>query len=328
VQLLDEAGSIIAQDRDLESLRARHADNVEARVSQRGHSLEEPELSDFPEQLPASVTLGEGESTVVVYPTLVDEGDTVALRLLPSQAQQQQSSRNGYARLALQKLSQTTRFLKKQQALERDLGLLYAPLGNAELLRDELLLAAAWQCFFEGRELPRDAAAFSRRLDRCRSELAPRFDLLQQQLRDILESRQQLSGALDAASSPAFSAAVADVRAQLQRLVGPRVLSETPASLLAEIPRFLQAAIYRLDHLQGRVEKDARKQQLINALEDRVDRLRDDSGGDMEGWQHFRFLLEEVRVGVFAESLGVRGKSSIKRFDRALAVLERELGLI
>ena len=328
VQLIDDTGAVIDQGRDVKALQARHASNAAQRVSREGASLEDSQLADFPEQLPRTVTLGEGGATAVVYPTLVDEAGHVALRLLPSPVQQRQLNRHGYARLALEKLGQTVRYLRKQPIRSRELGLLFSPLGGADKLTDELLLAASWQCFFEGRELPDTAAAFARRLDEHRSELAERFERLQSQLLEILQVRQQLVAALENASSPAYVAAVADIRAQLDDLVGEDVLSQTPGDAVAELPRYLRAAIYRLSHLQGRVTRDAQVQQTITSLSERVERLRQHDGATFEDWQKYRFLLEEVRVGEFAETMAVRGKSSKKRFDRDLSALERDLGLI
>ena len=160
IQLLDPKGQVIAQSRDLSDLQAKHARNVDSRVSAEGKALESAEITEFPEQLPGTVTLGEGGSAAVVYPTLVDEGDSVALRLLNSPVRQREQNRQGYARLALQMCSQSTRYLKKQAKAQRQLGLLYAPLAGAGKLIDELLLAASWHCFFEGRPLPVDAASF------------------------------------------------------------------------------------------------------------------------------------------------------------------------
>ncbi len=328
VQLLDPNGGIIAEGRDIAALQTQHSRNVESRVAAEGGALESDEMTDFPESLPATVTLGEGGAAAVVYPSLVDEAGTVALRLLSSPVTQRERNRQGYARLALRKLTQSARFLKKQAASLRDLGLLYAPLAGAGKLTDELLLAASWQCFFEKRELPMDARAFNQRIEEHKGELAGHLERLQTQLLAVLRARQALAAALEAAKSPAFQSAVSDIRGQLERLVSPGVLNETPAEILAEIPRYLQAAVYRLEHLQGRVGKDAEHQRMIDQFADRVERLRAHDSASFEDWQRFRFGLEELRVATFAEPLGVRGKISPKRFERDLLDLERELGLI
>ena len=145
-----------------------------------------------------------------------------------------------------------------------------------------------------------DAEAFAERIKGAKADLAGRVEALQQQLLEILTTRQALVAALEHSTSPAFSEAVADVRVQLEELVGPSVLGDTPAAVLADLPRFLRAAIYRLEHLQGRVSKDRDQQNALSLLNARVQRLRSHDGASFDDWQKFRFGLEEVRVGVLA----------------------------
>jgi ATP-dependent helicase HrpA len=289
---------------------------------------EETGLIEFPDQKPAgSVVLGSGGSEVVAYPALVDEGDSVAVRHLTDTAAQARKNRDGYARLALLKLGQTARYLKKQIAADKTLGVLYAPLGGSDQFRDELLKASAWACFFEGEPLPEDAQAFARRLNERRGELAETLTRLQEDLRCILEARQSLIRALDEATSPAFADAVTDIRAQLAALVPADVLTATPAGRLSDIPRYLQAAEYRLSTLQGKVSRDRELIRVLEGFAERIQALKEGLGDSPE-WQRLRYLLEECRVGLFAERLGVREKASPKRLNRELEALERELGLI
>ena len=188
--------------------------------------------------------------------------------------------------------------------------------------------ATAWQCFFEGEPLPSDAAAFAARLDARRGALTDTLQRLQTLLRDVLTLRLELIRELDAATSPAFAGAVADIREQLEALVGPEVLTVTPGERLGDLPRYLEAARHRLKNLQGKVQRDQQLVAELRAYRERLDALGRTLGRDSADWQGLRFLLEEVRVGLFAERLGVREKASPKRLDRALAALEREHGLI
>ena len=228
--------------------------------------------------------------------------------------------------LTLLKLGQTARYLKKQIAADKALGLLYAPLGGAEQFRDELLKACAWACFFEGEDLPADPGAFTRVLNERRGELAETLTRMQSDLRRILEARQALVRSLDEATSPAFAEAVADIRAQLDYLVPPDVLTRTPAARLSDIPRYLEAAAYRLSNLQGKVSKDQQMIAELSGFQERIERLKNEMGESPQ-WQQLRYLLEECRVGLFAERLGVREKASPKRLNRSLEALEREFGL-
>jgi ATP-dependent helicase HrpA len=329
VKVLDSKGQLLAENRDFETLKSRFAAELAARMDEGLKALhEESGLIEFPDQVPSgSVVLGSGGSEVVAYPALVDEGETVAVRHLTDAGAQARMNRAGYARLALLKLGQTARYLRKQIAADKTLGVLYAPLGGSDQFRDELLKASAWGCFFEGEDLPEDAQAFTRRLSERRGALAETLAGLQTDLRRVLEARQSLVQALDEATSPAFAEAVADIRAQLAALVPADVLNTTPADRLSDIPRYLEAAKYRLENLQGKVSRDRDLVGVLNGFAERIERLKSELG-ESPDWQRLRFLLEECRVGLFAERLGVREKASPKRLNRELETLERELGLI
>ncbi|MGE0624901.1 MAG: ATP-dependent RNA helicase HrpA [Pseudomonadales bacterium] len=330
VKVIDRDGRVLDQDRDATALKARFAGAVAERMTgglREQH--EERGLADFPEQpLVASVVLGEPGREVVAYPALADEGDSVAVRHLTDAREQARTNRAGYARLALLKLGQTARYLRKQIDADKPLALLFAPLGGAERFRDELLKASAWTCFFHGAPLPEDAAAFAERLRQKRGELADVLSRMQAALKRILESRMALIRALDEATSPAYATAVADIRAQLEALVPADVLTITPPDRLDDIPRYLEAARYRLANLQGKVARDTEQIRELAGLSERIDRLRDALGAESDAWLDLRYGLEEVRVGLTAERLGVKGKASVKRLDRDLAALEREHGLI
>jgi len=329
VQVLNEQGRVIDQARDVHELQNRFARLLEQRM---GGGLrerhEEPGLVEFPRApIPASVVLGDGGREVVAYPALVDEGETVALRQLLSVSEQAQENRKGYPRLALLQLAAATRHLIKQLNRDPELALLYAPLGNADVLKDELLRMSAWNCFFEGRPLPENADDFTQRIASHKGNLMACFDELRNQLKRVLELRLTLLREARSADSPAFARSVEDIERQLLALVPATVLSETPPDILSELPRYLEAARYRLRNLQGKVQRDQDLMAIIDEFSGRLERLRETSAS-IGDWQNLRFMLEELRVAIFAEPLGTRGKASPKRLDRAMQARERELGLI
>ena len=153
------------------------------------------------------------------------------------------------------------------------------------------------------------------------------FEEITAALQRILAERFDIARRLGELTSPAFEQARADMTAQLERLVPADILSVTPREYLGEIPRYLQAMRYRLDHLQGRVSRDAEHIDTVRAFEARVDRLRRADGCPPEEAHRLRFAVEELRVALFAEPVGTRGKVSAKRLGRDVLELERALGL-
>ena len=328
VQVVDPDGRVLAEGRDVESLKRQFAGAQRERLaSDAVADLERAGLTRFPDDLTLEGSRVLDRGQVVVYPALVDRGDHVDVKALPDAERQRSENQRGFARLALLSVGQSARHLKKRAERERDLGLHYAALGDARRLQDELLRGAAWYCFFADRPLPCDQAEFEARIRERRGELTGVFEEITAALQRILAERFDIARRLGELTSPAFEQARADMTAQLERLVPADILSVTPREYLGEIPRYLQAMRYRLDHLQGRVSRDAEHIDTVRAFEARVDRLRRADGCPPEEARRLRFAVEELRVALFAEPVGTRGKVSAKRLGRDVLELERALGL-
>lgn len=335
VRVVDGEGKLLAQGRDLGVLKSEFAGQIESRTSDVAAEFEQAGLTAFPDrEVSPTVMLDDGAGQMIAYPGLQDEGDCVRLKLFTDPRARQQANRDGYARLALLAVTQTARHLKKTLAHEPKLGLHYASLGGARQLTDELLRAAAWNCFFHGKPLPRTSAEFAQRIRTDRGGFAGVFNETSGYLQAILQKRFEVVNTCNRMTSPAYKAALADVQEQLQALVPPDVLTITPRDYLAQIPRYLDAIGYRLAHLQGKVGRDEEQVHIFHDLLQRLDKIDAHTATTETEVLALRFAVEELRVAVFAEPLGAkplggaRGKVSRKRLDNEFAVLERDLGLI
>ena len=139
VQARDNNGDLVDQDRDVNALAARLGERVARRMAakQVRESLEAEGLTQFPasEVAPQRV-LDDGEGRLIVYPALTDRGDSVALVMATSAAEQRRLSRDGYTRMVLLCEHKTARLLQRTLKDARNLGLQYAPLGTFDTLAD------------------------------------------------------------------------------------------------------------------------------------------------------------------------------------------------
>ncbi len=329
VQVRDNKGALVDQDRDAGALLARLEAKVAQRIGAQGvkASLEAHELTRFPDvEVAAQRVLEDGDGRLIVYPALVDRGASVSLVMAPTAAEQRRLSRDGYSRMVLLSEAKTTRFLQKQVRNERDLGLQFAPLGSADMLADELLRASAWYCFFDGRELPHSTTEYETRLAQRRGTWPATFDTLLCHAKAILAARFAAVRALADAKSPAFVDSVRDMSAQLALLVPADFLDRIPLRHLGEVPRYLDAISHRLDGLQGRIQKDAQLAGEIAVFEARLARIVGKLGARSD-LEDARFLIEEYRVAIFAQRLRTKGKVSAKRIESVLVPLEEEAGV-
>jgi ATP-dependent helicase HrpA len=168
--------------------------------------------------------------------------------------------------------------------------------------------------------LPHDEASFDQRLQEGRARLnliaqevarlcgtlLTEFTLVQRKLKD---TRGQTE-------------VVEDMQQQLQRLIGKRFLVETPYAQLQHGVRYLKAMQMRLDKLRSDPARDAAKRAELKPLDQRYWRLMAERKGVMdERSREYRWLLEELRVSLFAQELRTPQPVSVKRLDKAWALL-------
>ncbi|MDZ7825644.1 MAG: ATP-dependent RNA helicase HrpA [Gammaproteobacteria bacterium] len=204
IEVLDDAGQVIDAGRDLAALQEKHGGAARADVARSDavSGLETGGATDWVfGEVPERLTL---ESGVSVFPALVDEGDSVALRVFPDARRAADAMPRGVLRLLLRVQQRNVRHLQKGLKNRDRLGLLYAPLGDPRELFDQLALVAARRAHLATTELPRDAQAFTRVLDGGRGRLAGAFEALAELTDRILEGahgvrtgsgRVQLAGA-------------------------------------------------------------------------------------------------------------------------------------
>ena len=320
VQVRGRRGRVTDQDRDVAALRARLLAKVERTIARDvGRERERLALTEFPlEGVPESVVLGAGAGRVVAYPVLVDRGNSVDLLIHATPRQRGALNRGGYARLALLADAPRARYLRREVEHDSPLALRYAAVGPLADLADDVMLAAAWYAFFEGRELPNVREAFEERLVAAGASLVPTFQGILDRVRTIVDKRFELARRVDALDSPALAETRADLRAQLDALVGPRFLAALPSERVVDLPRYLDAMAMRLDGLQGRVGRDREGMAAVAPWERRLARLA--AAG--EDATELRFLVQEFRVAIFSQRIGTRGKVSAKRLEARFAAAE------
>jgi ATP-dependent helicase HrpA len=294
---------------------------------------------DF-DDLPDAVTVREYGTRLALYPALVDAATRVDLAWLPPGPAAVRRHRDGVRRLLLKNVPQQADVIRRRALEDRELLLAFHGIGPGEVLADDLLCASADEAF--ALEPPvRTAAAFAACLDGGRADLVPAAERLAGLLRDILpiyrtlaarlevderrnvgersavRYRGEQSGARYAGLPPRASD---DIAAQLDGLVHPYFLRETPVEWRRELPRYLKAIGARLDKLSQRAPKDAEHQAIVERAAARLEAWRARQPPDWP-WPaavvEYRWLLEELRVSLFAQSLGTRRPVSAKRLEEA-----------
>jgi ATP-dependent helicase HrpA len=267
--------------------------------------------------------LGRGGQTLIGYPALVDRGSSVDLEVFDAQDKAQATHRGGLRRLFMLRLKEQARYVEKSLPGMQAMVLQYASLGDANELRGQLV-AAAFERACMGDPLPRTAEAFARRCDEARTRVALIAQELVRLVGAILSEHQALQKKLQAAR--AFPEAVRDVNAQVARLMPKDFVLATAWERLQHFPRYLKAAGLRLDKLRADPARDARAAAELAQLETQWlrEEARQRKAGTVDPQlEQFRWLLEELRVQLFAQELRTPVPVSVKRLQKMWQTLKR-----
>ncbi|MEX0958715.1 MAG: ATP-dependent RNA helicase HrpA [Burkholderiales bacterium] len=336
-RVVDDAGHEVAMSRNLVELRSELG--VKARRSFTESAAVEFERKgltgwDFGE-LPEIMEVDRGGQKIVGFPALVDDGDAVSLTLLDTEAEADAATRKGLRRLLRLALPEQMKFLERNLPGLTGMALRYTLLleeqgvrgdkaSIADRLREELVTAACDRAFFVDDELVRDRKAFDARVVKAKARVIEVANELCRLLGEILAEYHALRSALNDPGYKAWPRAVSDIRAQLKLLLPAGFIAGVPFERLKHYPRYLKAISYRLGKLATGAERDARWQEQLArfaqmlAVREEQDRQRGVRDPRLE---EFRWMLEELRVSLWAQQLKTPYPVSFKRLDKVWAEL-------
>lgn len=321
IRLLDENGRELAVGRDLEALRGRYGQRArQAFAESAAGGLSRSGLTRFePDTIPAFV---ENEAGLRAYPAFVDRGDHVDLAVLETPDEAARAHAGGIRRLLHLRLADASRRTAKQLSLNAKAQFAWASIGSLDALRGDIVDRALTALIEPAMLTVRERAAFeamaadlAQRLGRAANERALR---VQAALNGLSETAPLLSPPLMGFAAGNFD----DLRAQLARLFPASMGRDVSDVRLDDYPRYLKAMALRAQRLQGDPRRDQARMLVVQGFERRLAALPDASSSAAER-DALRWLLEELRVSLFAQELGTREPVSDKRVEKRLHALER-----
>ena len=321
-RLVDERGGALAQGRDLVALQRDWAERARAAFSglaEPGSAPVEVQAWDFG-PLPEVVERSQGGLRLRGWPALaVSGGDgRIELRLFDRADAARRAHRAGVAALFRRRAARAVRHLERHLPRIDRLCLDFAPLGRCEQLREDLVARVIGLALPDAGDI-RDADAFAAACARAEPELLGLAQRLCDPLAEALARHRALGRQLKEGLPPAWLAAAADIREQLQWLVQPRLVRDLPLEAIEALPRYLAAIERRLQRLARDPARDRRDMAAVEPWWTRArERLaRDPHALEDTAFARFRWLVEEYRVSLFAQDLGTREKVSPQRLQQA-----------
>lgn len=310
VRVVNEEGDSLATGRDLRTIRQQigsQASTSFAKIDDDRWQRDGMTSWDFGE-LPAQISVQRGSLSLTGYPTLIDEGDSVALRLRDLPARSALETRAGIRRLAAIALARFVRVQVENIPGMNQWVMLSAAMGGAAAFQRNLGdLIVDRALFPEKGPYPRSEAEFQQRVKRAKSMIPVATQDVTAVVGSIMSAYASLRKTINDTRSPNWKYAVDDVKRQVAVLTRPGFLTDTAWGWLRQYPRYFEAAIVRLRKLpRSGAVKDSQAQQKIEDLaglyEYRAKEHRERDVYDPE-LEHYRWMLEEFRVSLFAQEL-------------------------
>uniref|UniRef100_UPI002616A8E7 ATP-dependent RNA helicase HrpA n=1 Tax=Ilumatobacter sp. TaxID=1967498 RepID=UPI002616A8E7 len=319
IVVVDHDGVVVDAGDDLDAIRARQAGTTRSALAAATPVDERRDIVrwDIGRLDRVVERRADGGHVVRAYPTLLDRGDSVSLRVVDNEALQQRAMRGGVRRLLLMAAAPTTSRVERSLDQQAQLAVATAGVRLDELAGD--CIEAAVDAVMARRELPWDEGAFGE-LERLVRTDTPQLaaDALAAAA-DILAAAERVRRRTASLTADALRPTVADAETHLERLVAPGFVCRSGTDRLPDVHRYVRGIEHRLDHLAGDVHRDRRRMADVRPIEreyamavEGLDRVGDDV-------RDLAWLLEELRMSVFAQPLGVHGPVSAKRIRRELA---------
>ncbi|QNP71792.1 ATP-dependent RNA helicase HrpA [Streptomyces roseirectus] len=331
-RIVDERRRKLAEDKDLEALRlqlkpkARQALSKAAAVTaerEGGESLERKGLTDWTiGSLSRVFETRRAGQPVKAYPALVDDGDTVSVRLFDTEAEQQQAMWKGTRRLILRNIPvNPAKFASEKLTNAQKLALSANPHGSIQALFDDCAMAAADKLIGDFGGPAWDESSYRKLYDKVRAEIVDTTVRTVGAVQQVLAAWQAAERRLKAVSSPALLANLRDVRTQLDGLVRPGFVTRAGLRRLPDLMRYLVAVDRRLQQMPANVQRDTTRMEKVHEMQDEYAWLLEQlpKGRPVpSSVLDIRWMIEELRVSYFAHALGTAYPVSDKRIVKAI----------
>jgi ATP-dependent helicase HrpA len=321
-RIVDKRGRVVGEGKDLDALKKQLAPETKQVITKLTTSIEQGGLTAWTfGHLPRTVE-GRSEGRVVKgYPALVDEGESVAIRVLETEAEQRRAMWLGTRRLLTLTIPSPNAFVAGTLTNESKLALSANPHGGVPALLADCVACAIDKLMAEAGGVTWDEAGFAALRDAVRVDLVDVVLDVLGKVEQILSGARGVEQRLKATKSLPLVPALTDIRTQLGDLVYPGFVTDVGWTRLKDVLRYVRAMERRLDKLPTTHNRDRELMGQLHELraeyEEMVARLPV-SRRDDQDVVHVRWMLEELRVSHFAQSLGTAYPVSEKRIQRAI----------
>ncbi|HGH6121256.1 TPA: DUF3418 domain-containing protein [Neisseria meningitidis] len=312
LRIIDDGGQELAGGRKLHELQQQLGQAAATTFRDNTQEFERDNVTAWDiGTLPESIKFARGKQQLTGYLGLQKEKDgRIALRLCDTIEAAEQAHRQGVIELMKLQLKEQVKDLNKGIQGFTQAAMLLKHI-NADTLRDDLTQAVCDRAFIGEDELPRNEKAFKEQIKRARSRLPAVKEALSRYLQETAAAYAELNGKLG--KHPLTHL----LRLRLQTLLAPSFATRTPWAQWPRLPIYLKAMTLRLEKYSSNPARDAAREADIQELEqmwqEKTDSLVKQGLPISDGLAGFKWMIEELRVSLFAQELKTPYPVSVKR---------------
>ncbi|WP_250279375.1 ATP-dependent RNA helicase HrpA [Frankia sp. Cppng1_Ct_nod] len=321
-RVVDEAHRTLAEGKDLGALTRRLAPTMRAAVSAAADGVERRGLRawDFG-PLAQIVEQQRPGQPVRAYPALVDETDSVAICVFATEAEQRHAMWRGTRRLLLLTVPSPIKYINTHLTNKEKLTLSHHPYRNVMDLLDDCVACAVDKLIAEGGGPTWDADGFGKLREIVHADLNETAVDVATKVERILATAHTVARQLAATTNLALVPALTDIRSQLSGLVHRDFVSTTGWQRLPDVARYLSGIERRLEKLPNDPNRDRERMRQVEQVTHDYQRLLDRLPPGIppaDELQRIRWMIEELRVSFFAQTLRTAYPVSVERIFRAM----------
>ncbi len=321
---VDRSGKIIDRDRDLKKLKERRAKQIKSSMSQVGHHAEQTAVTKWTKdslgEVAAEVIAQVDGQQIVAYPALVVSNEGVAIKVLGTKAEADAAMMTAILALLLKEIPVTSQKILNGLPLRQRVAVDNYPHGGADGLINDARVAAIRDAMLSHGGPVRSPQEFEKLVELIRPEVPSMVRRMVTTLAPGLVEYFDVANELKKWTGPAIT----DMQEQLNKVLPAHALSLYGINRLRHLPRYMAAMKTRLADMSTNPRRDAERQDIVNRLETQLaNKLATLSAERRKSTEvrDIQWLLEELRVSLFAQRLGTACKVSETKITKAIAAL-------
>ncbi len=321
-QLLDHKEKVLAEETDLASLKQDYQHLIEKQLQQTQSKKAKKQIIhswNFGDLATEEMVKSPG-GQMLAYPALVVEDSQIELTLLGDEEQARKAHRQAVLLLLERELADKLKYLNKKLPLKKAC-LCYSPYGSCQDLTQQVIDRALQQLVPHPEKI-RTQAGFEQIVEEVRENWVEAAQNIANQVDAILSAHQKVAKKVKGRVNPRWLLSIADIQHQLDNLISTDFVRQVPEQWFKQLPRYFQAIEKRLEKIDIDPSKDQLAIRHIKPILQDYAALENESAYQKSpGVVEIRWLIEELRVSLFAQPMKTIVPISVKRVEAKIKAL-------